>query len=590
MQGTSGNITFTAGTSAIVLTDGDSLAPLYGAVSGRPHQIRASISECGETATTRTGSYSGNIGYTAGLNHPVGATAPTISTTATCPGAIGPLSTGTATPISLAFTSGITDFYLCTSDVGQFALNIELTLPNPRGGLVPGSSGNFTVRPFVITATGFTGGTETLSNPMGSSPADVAFTKAGRNFSGTFAAWNWRSNEDSNNDGIPDATTGAADFSSATHSQPARFSGTTDNAGGITFAAQLNTPAVGVSSDFVPSPSPAIATAGEVTIATFNYPEVGSITIGGVSGVEAYGSINYLGLAGLHVPILSDVIGRFTPDHFAITTGAVVEGCPAGSFTYFDQSSLVTGFTLTAQNLTDTTTQNYTDTFAKLDLGAYANLGFTGPALPAGTTLTGSASGTWNNGATTSLTASHQANRRLAVPTAVTPVAPAIITIMAQPVDPDGVTMAAATAVGATELRYGRILLGNVYGPETEALAMPLLIQYYDGAAFIANSGDTCSVFNPGDLACAPLSGSIVCADVSAGGVDIGNGQDFTITPVPLHTKTGTLEYTLTAPSWLQYEWDDPADNDYLDDPTGQVSFGIYRGNDRIINWREIVR
>jgi hypothetical protein len=44
-----------------------------------------------------------------------------------------------------------------------------------------------------------------------------------------------------------------------------------------------------------------------------------------------------------------------------------------------------------------------------------------------------------------------------------------------------------------------------------------------------------------------------------------------------------------TALPWLQYEWDG-ADNDYNENPTGRINFGIYRGNDRIINWREIIR
>jgi hypothetical protein len=38
---------------------------------------------------------------------------------------------------------------------------------------------------------------------------------------------------------------------------------------------------------------------------------------------------------------------------------------------------------------------------------------------------------------------------------------------------------------------------------------------------------------------------------------------------------------------WLQGNW---TGADYDDDPKGRINFGIYRGNDRIINWREIIR
>ena len=54
--------------------------------------------------------------------------------------------------------------------------------------------------------------------------------------------------------------------------------------------------------------------------------------------------------------------------------------------------------------------------------------------------------------------------------------------------------------------------------------------------------------------------------------------------------KTGTLLYTLAVASWLQYEWDNVTPPDYNENPAGRANFGIYRGNDRIINWREVIR
>jgi MSHA biogenesis protein MshQ len=38
-------------------------------------------------------------------------------------------------------------------------------------------------------------------------------------------------------------------------------------------------------------------------------------------------------------------------------------------------------------------------------------------------------------------------------------------------------------------------------------------------------------------------------------------------------------------PGYLQYDWDS---NGSDDNPTGIATFGIYRGDDRIIFWREL--
>ena len=38
---------------------------------------------------------------------------------------------------------------------------------------------------------------------------------------------------------------------------------------------------------------------------------------------------------------------------------------------------------------------------------------------------------------------------------------------------------------------------------------------------------------------------------------------------------------------YLQFEWDD-TDDDYNENPQGQIEFGQYRMHDRIINWQEI--
>ena len=321
---------------------------------------------------------------------------------------------------------------------------------------------------------------------------------------------------------------------------------------------------------------------GVATVSNLAWSEVGVISLTATNSAFLGNALTTTGTSGN--------IGRFIPDHFAITTGAVTEGCDTGNFTYFGQDGFATPFTLTAQNAAGGTTQNYTGNFAKLDLTLWNNYSFTATWLPAApnpiSTLLASATaptGNWSNGIA-SVTAIHQASRP------VSPVAAANITINAKPTDTDGVTIVSATPVqtAVTPLRYGRLVLKNAYGTEREALKMRLQAQYYNGSAFITNADDTCVSFSATALACtdANAADTLICTDVTASGPNVGNGQYFTLSAP---NKTGPLLYTLTVAAWLQYEWDN-AGNDYNENPFARANFGIYRGNDRIINWREIIR
>jgi len=320
---------------------------------------------------------------------------------------------------------------------------------------------------------------------------------------------------------------------------------------------------------------------GVATVSNLAWSEVGVISLTATNST-------FLG-ASLSTTGASANLGRFIPDHFAITPGAVTEGCDAGNFTYFGQDGFATPFTLTAQNAANGTTQNYTGNFAKLDLTSWNNYNFTATwdttPNPSSTLLASATAptGSWSNGIA-SVAAIHQASRP------ASPVVPANITINAKPTDTDDVTIATATSVqtAATPLRYGRLVLKNAYGTEREALKMRLQSQYYNGSAFITNADDSCVSFSAAALACtdANAADTLICTDVTASGTNVGNGQDFTLSAP---NKTGPLLYTLTVAAWLQYEWDN-AGNDYNENPFARANFGIYRGNDRIINWREIIR
>ncbi|WP_052184897.1 DUF6701 domain-containing protein [Methylotenera sp. N17] len=180
--------------------------------------------------------------------------------------------------------------------------------------------------------------------------------------------------------------------------------------------------------------------------------------------------------------------GRFIPDHFAVTLPAATPACGT-SFTYFGQDGLGTGFTLTAHTVTNTTTQNYTGTYAKLGVNSWLNFNFTAATLPSGSALSGSANapiGSWAGGVA-SVVAKHIVGR----PTAAT--APTNITISAAPIDADGVTMPVTAVAPASPFRFGRLFIANSYGSELLPLTVPVEAQYWTGLAYQRNQDDSCS-------------------------------------------------------------------------------------------------
>ena len=56
-------------------------------------------------------------------------------------------------------------------------------------------------------------------------------------------------------------------------------------------------------------------------------------------------------------------------------------------------------------------------------------------------------------------------------------------------------------------------------------------------------------------------------------------------------TKQGVLDFEYQMPAWLQFDWrneDGKNDGPFDANPSATLSFGLYRGNDRIISWREV--
>ena len=166
----------------------------------------------------------------------------------------------------------------------------------------------------------------------------------------------------------------------------------------------------------------------------------------------------------------------------------------------------------------------------------------------------------------------------------------------------DGITFSAASvgriiSGSGGSIRYGRLKVENAFGPETESVPQRLVAEYLLAGEFVVNGSDVdtafdvvnigaISVVNTGD-ASNPLSNTDSTASGSgqlgSGGLAGGLGE-WSWSPTA-GNRYGIYRFPYAVDSWLQFDWDG---NGSLDDPEAEVTFGQYRGHDRVIYWKEI--
>ncbi|MGY2573994.1 DUF6701 domain-containing protein [Vibrio sp. C8] len=161
------------------------------------------------------------------------------------------------------------------------------------------------------------------------------------------------------------------------------------------------------------------------------------------------------------------------------------------------------------------------------------------------------------------------------------------------------------------DIRYGRMVLDDVGGTSTSTIYIPLRTEYWNGSRFIENEQDSGSTFvSLGGYICQQTvwSSSGAASSASLQGADaavaVKNGVSNKLSAKPhsyvdasslreqirfwlrmsdtspqlseMNVSCGT---SYTNQPWLQYNWRDRGD----EDPSAVVTFGVYRGNDRII-------
>lgn len=338
-------------------------------------------------------------------------------------------------------------------------------------------------------------------------------------------------------------------------------------------------------------------TGAEAGVASFNqaFTEVGAFSIQVTAGQSYLGRTLPGGT--------SASIGRITPAYFAIDTGATNAGTLNASCTAGDPFSYVgepiawlsaPAVDIWALNRSGQLTTNYTrGGFQKL---AAAGISRSFPntddvqLLADGTALTPvdyAAEPASLSGAAGVLQYRFSSTDRISytkvAAARVAPFTPALTFSLDTIVDTDGVNAPDVPALlepaAAFDMRYGRLAMENVYGPENvSALTMPFRVEHWNGSRFELNGADSCTGWTTGTISNTANHHSLAAA---AGTFVGGVGGPLSLEPNGTQ-GTDTLQWAVEA--WLQDYWQESAG---LENPRGLATFGVYRGHDRIIYWRE---
>lgn len=366
---------------------------------------------------------------------------------------------------------------------------------------------------------------------------------------------------------------------------------------------------------------------GAVRTDTAQYFEAGPVTLS-LTG-RTYASVDLADSSDAERfigPATIDV-GRFIPDHFALTaeTDDPTFSTMCNTFTYVGQPFSISPApfraSITAVTTTGTTTRNYTNGAlyklpANLPATTYPALSGTVSAVAApdpDNTLTNTGDGVtrWELLPTSFVFAR-------GAPVTGAPVVPFNAEVAIQlgalaetdgvnfsttparfkdPTAGNGIDFTLAGVPGASrQMRFGRMVVDNAYGAENLPLNVPLRTEYWSTVSgvqgFVRNVDDSCSLITGTSapaLAQAQLTGGI-SASTSVTAVNYaGSGTWNAVLAAPNTAGPVTVTGNLAALSWLQTD-DADVDTLYNNNPVGSANFGVYKNSEHKIYQREVIR
>jgi MSHA biogenesis protein MshQ len=525
----------------------------------------------------------------------------------------GSVSTYTTVPLKFSTANAEAPFSFSYSDVGQITLFARYFIPlgsgTGSGNTMTGSS-QFVVQPsnFSLTnikCTNYGAGTCSTAlaapgnNPGATTAAGAAFIQAGQPFAVTVTAKNFA---------------GAVTPNYGQEIAPP----------GVTLSANLILPVGGNAAALNNASAFGSFSAGVATGTTFNWPDVGIITL-------TPGVASYLG-SGAVTGTASGNVGRFIPNAFAAAPNTPVFGTfcapalPAVPFSYLGQPLTYTNppvLTVTALSATGSTARNYT-------AGGFLNLtnstltGRTYTPTPASPALNSSGLPSTATDPAIAILGPGQLTLTFGMGTGTgllftrgAAVAPfnANISLGINVIDSDGVAAPNPVVFGSVTginfsagalQYYGRLALRDAVGSELLDLPMALTTQYYLSTTqgFTTNTNDTCTLAPSIALSnflvnltagktCVRDSGSpgasgagcAAAAPVATAYKSPASSGNFNLVfAAPGSGFNGSMTATATAPAWLQYGWTGGANTN----PAGIGTFGVFSGETSRVYQREV--
>ncbi|EGR4443809.1 TPA: MSHA biogenesis protein MshQ [Vibrio cholerae] len=155
---------------------------------------------------------------------------------------------------------------------------------------------------------------------------------------------------------------------------------------------------------------------------------------------------------------------------------------------------------------------------------------------------------------------------------------------------------------GAMPLYWGKLVIQDVYGPETQALEQPIYVEHFTNNGFVRTIEDSCTALpaitgftlqsDPNNNGYTVLTTGVavppqVLAEHSA--ANLNSGQRAIRFSAPGAGALGVIDSVLDLNGhnllWLAEDKD--GDNNFDQTTQGRAQFGLYRGSDRVIWWRE---